>query len=196
MTRSLAALKEGVRRARLIGVSQGLREKDDFYATPPESTEALLKVESFRGDIWEPACGDGAIAKVLAAAGHRVVSTDLVDRGYGERGVDFLMEWRPRAANVVTNPPFKLATKFVEKALSLTSGKVAMLLKVGFLEGMERASVFDIAPFARLWVFRRRQTFLKNGDQSITMNGAGGMIAYGWFIWEHGYTGKPTIGWL
>jgi hypothetical protein len=172
------------------------REKDDFYATPPATTRAFLAAESFDGAIWEPACGDGAISKVLEDAGHRVVSTDLVDRGYGEHGVDFLMEWQPRAPNIVTNPPFKLGTQFVLKALQLTTGKVAMLLKVGFLEGLERAAVFDGQPLARVWVYRGRQSFLKNGDQAKSMNGKGGMIAYAWFVWEHGYTGKPTLGWI
>jgi len=44
---------------------------------------ALLSVETFEGSIWEPACGDGAISKVLLAAGFDVVSTDLIDRGFG-----------------------------------------------------------------------------------------------------------------
>jgi hypothetical protein len=201
VSRSLAALKAGVQRARvaqqLVGYNAaGDREKDDFYATPEESTLALLRAESFDGPIWEPACGNGAISKVLEAAGHRVASTDLVDRGYGEPRVDFLMEYTPRAPNIITNPPFKLASDFARKALQLTTGKVALLLKVGFLEGKGRGDLYDVMPFARLWVFRERQTFLKGGDTSVTMNGAGGMIAYGWFVWEHGYTGKPTLGWI
>lgn len=195
-SKTLQSVNDGLRRSRLIGANLGNRQKDDFYATPSSSTEALLRAESFSGSIWEPACGNGAISVVLEAAGHRVVSSDLVDRGYGETGIDFLMEWQSRGENVVTNPPFKLATEFVKHSLRHTTGKVAMLLKVGFLEGIERGQLFDAAPFARLWVFRRRQTFLRNGDLYVTMNGAGGMIAYGWFIWEHGYVGKPTLGWL
>lgn len=194
---SMQSVLKGMQAARLIGAkTRGEREKDDFYATAPASVEALLQVERFDGPIWEPACGDGAICRVLEAAGHEVHASDLVDRGYGQTGVDFLMEWQPRAPNIVTNPPFKLGTQFIKKALDLSTGKVAMLLKVGFLEGIERTPVFDDAPFARLWVFRRRQTLLKGGSQAITMNGAGGMISYGWFVWEHGYTGRPTLGWL
>lgn len=182
---------------RLIGAeSSSVREKDDFYATPPEATKALLDVERFDGPIWEPACGDGAISNVLAGAGYQVVSTDLVNRGYGQAGIDFLLEYRPQAPNIVTNPPFKLSTDFVRKALRLTTGKVAMLLKVGFLEGIGRADVFDEAPFARLWVFRARQSFLKGGTEPKSMNGRGGMIAYGWFIWDREHKGTPTLGWL
>lgn len=78
----------------------------EFYPTPPEATRALLAVESFEGDIWEPACGDGAISKVLEAAGYQVVSTDLIDRGYGAGGHNFLKSDRPLAKNIITNPPY------------------------------------------------------------------------------------------
>src|SRR5882757_893058 len=78
----------------------------DFYPTPPEATRALLSVEQFGGSIWEPACGDGAISSVLTDAGHFVISTDLIDRGYGDGGVDFLSETAPRAKHIVTNPPY------------------------------------------------------------------------------------------
>ena len=78
----------------------------EFYPTPPEATRALLSVEQFDGSIWEPACGDGAISKVLTEAGYQVVSTDLIDRGYGEGGHDFLKSTTPLAKNIITNPPY------------------------------------------------------------------------------------------
>ncbi|NBU58329.1 MAG: hypothetical protein EBS23_00835 [Betaproteobacteria bacterium] len=78
---------------------------NEFYPTPPEATRALLSVEHFDGDIWEPACGDGRIAKVLERHGHPVVATDLYPYGYGATGVDFLREREPRAKHIVTNPP-------------------------------------------------------------------------------------------
>ncbi len=62
----------------------------EFYPTPPEATRALLSVENFDGDIWEPACGDGAISRELTAAGYNVTSTDLIDRGFGTGGQNFL----------------------------------------------------------------------------------------------------------
>lgn len=78
----------------------------EFYPTPPEATRALLSAEGFEGSIWEPACGDGAISKVLEAAGYQVVSTDLIDRGYGAGGHDFLKSDKPLAKNIITNPPY------------------------------------------------------------------------------------------
>lgn len=96
------------------------REVDDFYPTWPAATRALLTRETFVGRIWEPACGEGDMSKELLAAGYDVTSTDLIDRGYGEGGRDFLMEWQPRAENIVTNPPFREAEAFIERALMLT----------------------------------------------------------------------------
>ena len=72
-----------------------MRQKDDFYPTPKEAIDALIKVENLPKDIWEPACGNGAISKPLISAGHNVISTDLNDYGYGKTGVDFLMEFKP-----------------------------------------------------------------------------------------------------
>ena len=113
----------------------------EFYPTPPEATRALLSVESFAGSIWEPACGEGHISKVLEAAGYSVVSTDLATRwNYGEGGRDFLTETVPLATHIVTNPPYGrgLADAFVGHALELagrTGGTVAMLLAIQSLAG-------------------------------------------------------------
>jgi hypothetical protein len=161
---------------------------------PPHATEALLRVEKFEGTIWEPACGEGAMSKVLQAHGYDVISTDLVNRGYGQYPIDFLMEYKKTAQNIVTNPPFKLAIPFVEKSLSLTTGKVAMLLKLTFLETQKRRKLFDSTPIARVYIFSERVT-MQRGRQT-TVDDTGGMIAYAWYVWEHGYTGKPTLDWI
>ena len=184
-----------VRRTRaqsIVGTSPG-RNEHDFYPTPPIATEALLSVERFSGSIRECACGDGAISKVLEAHGYEVKSSDLVDRGYGESPVDFMgVPVSASVANVVTNPPYSLAEEFVGQALRVTSEKVAMLLKLTFLESERRRRLFESTPLARVHVFSKRLTLMRNG----AMVGSGGMIAFAWFVWEHGYNGRPYIGWL
>lgn len=169
------------------------REKDDFYPTPPEGTRALLAVENFDGPIWEPACGAGDMARVLSAAGYEVVATDLMDRGYGQSHRDFLMEWEPVAPNIVTNPPFKLAEQFVRHALALSSGKVAMLCRLAWLEGKGRRELFTGTPLARVWVFAGRLSMQRG---ALGKSGQGGMLAFAWFVWEHGHSGPPTLGWI
>lgn len=171
------------------------RERDDFYPTPPEAVEALLRVERFPGPVWEPACGDGAICRVLEAAGLEVIATDLVDRGWGTAGVDFLLDHRTRAPSIVTNPPFKLAEPFIRHALARADAKVAMLARLAFLEGTARRQMFETTPLARVWVFSGRLKIWRSGE-APTSGRTGGMIAFAWFVWEHAHSGPPTLGWL
>lgn len=170
------------------------REKDDFYPTFPAATAALLTVEKFEGSIWECACGEGDMSRVLEAAGYTVISTDLIDRGYGEARVDFLMEWQPRAPNACSNPPFKLARQFIEKALALTTGKVAMFLRLAFLEGVERGAWIVTTPLARVYVMTRRVP-MQRGRLKAEGDGHG-VIAFAWFVWEHGHVGPPALHFL
>lgn len=167
---------------------------DDFYPSPPEAVEALLSVEVFNGPVWEPACGDGAISKVLLAHNLDVVSTDLVDRGYGESRVDFLMEHLPRAPSIITNPPFKLSEQFARKALTLTTEKVAFLMRLVWLEGQKRRSLFETTPLANVWVFSKRLPRMHRGD--YTGQKSTSSIAFAWFVWDHSHTGRPRLGWL
>ena len=95
--------------------SKGDREKDDFYPTPKNATQALLDRQKFDGNIYECACGNGAMSKVMIDNGYNVYSSDLIDRGYGETGIDFLKSTK-QVDNIVTNPPFNLATEFTLKS--------------------------------------------------------------------------------
>ncbi len=96
------------------------RVKNDFYPTPPEATQSLLERYKFNGNIWECACGDGSMSKVLKENKYDVYSSDLIDRGYGESGVDFLKTFK-KFDNIVTNPPFNLSTEFTLQALQLAN---------------------------------------------------------------------------
>lgn len=176
------------------GRAAGGMRADDFYPSPPEAVEALCDVERFAGPIWEPACGDGAISKVLLARGYDVVSTDLVERGFGQGRIDFLMERHPMAPNIVTNPPFKNAEEFAERALALTTGKVAFLLRLVWLAGKSRGKMFARAPLARVWVFSGRLPMMHRHDYDGPKSSSA--IDFAWFVFEHGHTAKPELGWL
>lgn len=187
-----AAAQRRLKRAQsLVGTSPG-RPPEDYYKTPPVATEALLRAETFSGLVWEPACGDGAICKVLEAHGIKTMATDLIDRGWGEAPHDFLTSDRT-APNIITNPPFKLAESFVRKALEQTTGKVAMLCKLQFLEGAKRKAMFESTPLKTVHVFSKRITMARNGK---TEDYQSSMICFAWFVWEHRYTGSPTISWI
>lgn len=177
-----------------------LRVPFDFYASPPEATRALLSVECFDGTIWEPACGDGAISDQLIEAGHSVVSTDLLPRGYGESGIDFLRETTSRSKHIVTNPPYGrgMADKFIGKALILTrqtGGKVAMLLDLSSLCHPTRHTKFVTNPPAAIYALDQL-VCVPNGDPQRIRYMARADRRYCWMVWKPGHTGKPTFWWL
>lgn len=164
----------------------------DFYPTPSWATYALMENESFRGEIWESACGDGAMSTVLENTGAKVHSSDLFDRGYGEAGVDFRAASR-KFENIITNPPFNAAEEFVHSGLRLAGRKFALLLRLAFLEGAGRQhSIFKKAAPSKVWVFSERITFYpKNAVQK-----GSGTTAYAWFVWDQDHSGPTELCWL
>jgi hypothetical protein len=152
----------------------------DFFPTPAWATFALIDNEKFSGEIWECACGDGSMSRVLEQTGQPVRSSDLYDHGYGEVGVDFLHA-RRTADNIVTNPPYNCAEGFVASGVRLARRKFALLLRLAFLEGANRANtIFLRTPPARVWVFSERITFYPSG---VEPKGSG-TTAYAWFVWD------------
>lgn len=164
----------------------------DFYPTPRWATHALIDNEKFEGDVWEPACGDGAMSNVLALTGSRVASSDLYDRGFGEPGQDFL-ETKRRARNVITNPPYNCAEGFVATSLRVAQSKFALLLRLAFLEGANRATtIFQKHPPSRVWVFSERITFY----QKDAIIAGSGTTAYAWFVWDKEHAGRTELAWF
>lgn len=180
------------------------REQNDYYATEPKALELLLEKEHFFPYVWECACGEGHLSDVLKNNGYDVKSSDLVDRGYdGTEVIDFLKVRKedvkgdfPR--DIITNPPYKYAKEFIEKALeiSMDSTKIAMFLKVQFLEDKARRELFDKHPPKRIYVASSRLLCAKNGEFEKMRQGGGSAVAYAWFIWEKGFTGEPVVRWF
>jgi hypothetical protein len=175
--------------------SLGERQKEDYYATEPAATDWLCKLETFTNPILEPSCGEGHISKQLIKHVYDVVSRDLVDRGYGEVKDFLYMNNEKWSGDIITNPPYVAAKEFVEQALSMIQEghKVAMFLKLTFLEGKQRAKLFKENPPIRIWVSSSRLKCAKNGDFDQFKSSA---TAYAWFIWEKGYKGYPEIRWF
>ena len=173
------------------------RQSHDYYATEPKATELLLEVEQFAPVVWECACGEGHMAKVLDAKGYEVISTDLVYRGFGkETPVDFLQECiGDFEGDIVTNPPYKYALEFVERALEIIKPgrKVAMFLMLQFLEGKSRKKFFQKHPPKTVYVSSSRLICAMNGRFDDTASSA---VAYAWFVWEKGFHGDPVIKWI
>lgn len=164
----------------------------DFFPTPRWATAALVDNEKFNGDVWECACGDGAMSRVFEEARSGVFSSDLYDRGYGEIGLDFLSPARS-ADNIVTNPPYNCAEGFVASGMRHAGRKFALLLRLAFLEGANRANtIFAVSPPSRVWVFSERITFYPKG---VNPTGSG-TTAYAWFVWDKDAPGSTELKWF
>lgn len=171
----------------------------EFYPTPPEATRALLAAEPFTGSIWEPACGQGHIAKVLVEAGHTVVATDLIDYGYGEPRRDFLAERKALATHIITNPPYGrgLGDAFAKHAIELTrstGGKVAMLLPIQSLCHPVRHPFFLKYPPAVIYALDECHCWPYGDPARATRSLM--QQRYCWMVWDHTYSGPTRLQWL
>ena len=191
-------------RLRMIGASNHClenREINDYYATDPECVKDLLLLEDFNDDILEPCVGEGHIANVLKLHNKRVIAFDIINRGYpGTQIKDFITSnIVVKDIDIITNPPYKDAKTFVEQSLrSIKEGnKVAMFLKLIFLESQDRLQLFRDNPPKTIYVYSKRMACAKNGN-FIGENGkpVSSAIAYAWFIWVKGFKGDPVIKWI
>lgn len=170
----------------------GTRKKTgNNYETPSWAVEALLKRESFDGEILEPCCGLGNISKTLEKYGYKVISSDIRsdENIYGTGGVD-VHSIQQSYSNIITNPPYTRKLHEMIRHMSLIyKNKMALLLRLNFLESEQRFELFASSPLKVVYVFSSRVTMYPEGEEVPQNNGT---IAYAWFIWEKGYIG-PTI---
>lgn len=175
-------------------ITKADREENDFYATEPKAVELLLAEETFANNILEPCWGQKHITNILEQAGYTVKSSDLIDRNVGADIQDFfkITEWD---GDIISNPPYKNALDFVKHSLEIVKegSKVAMFLKILFLEGKTRKEFFLENPPKVIYVASGRLNCAKNGDFDKYTTGA---VCYAWFVWEKGYKGEPVIRWI
>lgn len=166
----------------------------DFFPTPPWSTRALCEhvIDIRDQDVWEPACGEGHMAKRLGEYAGSVLASDVHPYGFG--GVrDFLipMQGDPRPDWIITNPPFRLAEQFVTRGLEIATQGVAVLVRSVFIESVSRyENLFRYTPPAIMAQFVERVPMVK-GRVDRTASTA---TSYCWLIWIVGQNpGIPTI---
>ena len=177
---------------KITGANQARdRNQHDFYPTPSYAVQELLDREKFTY-VWEPACGDGAICKVLDQNNIPNVGTDLIDYGCGYKSkVDFLLEPKLLAPQIITNPPFSLGLEFAEKAFELGVEKLALLVRLQFLEGKKRGDFFRKCPPKKVYVFSKRLSFNVSGEFQ-----SGGVMAFAWFVFGDNIKGSTTVSWI
>lgn len=174
------------------------RKPADLYPTPVEATESLVEALKAmkRADgtpikrIWEPACGDGRISRVLEHHGFEVISTDLREYpGWGTGGIDFILD-SPDIGEIdaiVTNPPFVQAEAFIRKALTVTPN-VVMLLKQTYWNTKGRIALWkEHTPSIELKLTWRLAFLRKERGNSPLMDCM-------WAIWHRDYIDVDSRG--
>jgi hypothetical protein len=165
----------------------------DFFPTPPWATRALCEhvladCELNVRECWEPACGEGHMARPLKEYFHTVRASDIFDYGYGIQE-DFLFGNMHEATEwVITNPPFRLADQFARQALELSACGVALLVRSAFLEGKNRfENLFSVTPPSIIAQFVERLPMVKGRVDED----ASSATAYSWLVWLKRDTKRP-----
>lgn len=173
------------------------RQNEDYYATDPIAADLLLQIENINKikPIWECASGENHLANVFKQNGYTVRTSDLIKRLKTTEQLNFLNQNEQWDGTIITNPPYSKAKEFVEKAMeTITDGnKVIMFLKIQFLEGKARKTLFQKYPPKTVWISSSRLKCAKNGDFAA-MDGSS--VAYAWYVWEKGYKGDTTLKWF
>ncbi|MGC8542256.1 MAG: hypothetical protein ACP5QA_16750 [Phycisphaerae bacterium] len=181
------------------------RKERDFYATPAWVTEALLRHIKFRGPIWEPCCGTGAMSTVLIRHGYEVKSTDIADRGFGTAGIDFMscIAVPSGCRTIITNPPYgdtgshtgqekssHAMLDFVRHALALseaTDGQLALLVRLQWIAGKRAADLMSAARFCAVITLTKRIQWFDMGDKTNSAQ-----HHHAWVVFDQRYPkGKP-----
>lgn len=180
-----------------LGANNKDRSKNDLYVTSDVAIDGLLDREQFNKDVWECACGLGNISEKLKTKNYNVLSTDLCDYGYKyqDKVQDFLTCDREFAGDIITNPPYKLALPFVKHALNCVKdgSKVAMFLRIQFLEGIERQRFFADNPPHTVYVFSKRVSCCR---PELDIDKVVSAMCFCWFVWVKGFKGAPQIKWI
>ena len=180
------------------------RQNDDYYATDPIAIDKLLEKITLPINVWECACGEGHLAERLKQYGYNTYASDLIDRGYGLGGINFLQEMTlpvpiGQESCILTNPPYKYATEFAEHALELLpmGQPCILLLKTTALEGKKRwERLYSKGYLHEVYQFTERLLCAKNGDFQTMIDGGGSAVSYAWFVFRRYRCQSTKIFWI
>lgn len=149
------------------------RSASDFYPTPADATEALLRFLKLPANttIWEPACGENHMVDVMKNHGYQVIGTDILS------GTDFLTTPLIECDWIITNPPFSLADQFIRRCIE-SKRPFALLLKSQYWHAKKRIDLFRSYPPAFVLPLTWRPDFL------FKQRGSGSpLMDVMWVVW-------------
>lgn len=176
------------------------RDEHDWYVEPVWTDDRLFEVEGFRGPILDPACGEGRIVHAAHRACLIAYGSDIIQRSKEFEAFDFLRDDYPLAGHdcivdIVSNPPYGVADRFVDLAVERASGTVAMLLPAVWHLGDRRSRRLEAMPLRRIWFLTPRPS-LAPGAVARGMSIGGGTRDFAWYVFVKGFRGHPEVRWL
>src|SRR5262245_46047425 len=165
----------------------------DFYSEPSCVSERLLAVEPFVGLVWDPASGLGTILKSARAAGLSNFASDIAEHGQGPTQDFLTAPAQTDVFSVVTNPPFKLARAFVERALKMGAKKTAIIFPTARLNA---ARWLEPLPLAKIYLLTPRPSMPPGEVIARGERPGGGRMDFAWLVFNHGHSGPPELRWL
>jgi len=160
------------------------RVPNDYYSTDPLAIDMLEKYGLLDKNVkyYEVACGDGSLSKRLESYGYDVISSDLIDRGYGTPNKDFLKDTEMKDGSIITNPPYKHLQDFILKGLELANNKLYIFAKIQSLEGIKRyKNIYSKRTPEKVCVFVKRINCYRNGIQKDYSSA----VCYCWLIFDN-----------
>lgn len=185
------------------------REDHNWYVDPPSVSDALFRVEKFYGAVADPCCGMGNILRSAALHGLRASGRDINPRPSHFRtmpGVlsaeplDFLSPAAEQIGweNIIMNPPYgadhngnRLEEMFIDRAIELATGKVAAVLRLGWIA--PRIRWLKTRGCIRIWVIHSRPSMLPGRSLVEGKLPGGGAVDFAWFVFMRGADMTPTI---
>ena len=182
---------------------QGKVKELECYETDEWAIKAILDKELLTPHVVDVCCGPGVLAKEAKHRGYKVTALDIFDWGYqGTKIHDFLKDdfskvdgFRPDKTTLLFNPPFSLATQFIEKGFDLGVRKIVCFQRFAWWESAGREEFWDKYTPARIYVCGNRATCWKVGTPAEKRASSGTTTAHAWFIFEQGQnTSMPSLG--
>lgn len=178
-----------------------IRHNMDWYIEPRWAVDLFLDREEIPGPAWDPACGSGTIPKACRERFIETGASDAADRGFGLvhdfLGMEPMPRWRLPIASIITNPPYKLAQQFVEKALTIATRKVAVLVQSKFPYSQGRHALFTRNPCSAIYFLSDRPS-MPPGEMLLAgdVKAEGGKMDYCWIVFDKLHRGAPAAHWL
>lgn len=166
------------------------RSGSDMVETPFSMTQQLLDNEKFTETIWEPACGNNAIIKVLKKNKYNCFGTDVKEN---------FLKIENKKYDIITNPPYKLLDEFIIHAKKTFLYKFAFLCQMNHLHGQKRFNNNLFKWLKTVYIFTRQSNLKFTGEYNeLRRDGKypSGCVVYAWLIWERDYNKRPEIKWI